>query len=337
MNSCNGTPLIEPRALAELLKQHEDDTTRQIFILDCSWLGLPIFEQRDAEAEFEKLHIPGAHFFDIDACSNQELNLPHMMPTPSHFEEFLSRVCGKSARSSSIDLHRDVFIVYDSLGIWSAPRVWWMFKAFGATDVYILNGGLCAWMESGFPLADNTTDNQQSTLCPEPIQILNVSLNRSLIKSLSDIKTFVRCPPDEQFSILIDARPSGRFIGKDPEPRPDIPSGHIPSSVNIPWSDVLKPHVMKRDRSLLSGALAGEKGEEMDYKYFTYQSPDELNALFGERLKVPESHDLIFSCGSGVSAVVVLVASMIASIGNWDNTSLFDGSWVEWKLSEMKQ
>ncbi|XP_055388631.1 thiosulfate sulfurtransferase-like [Condylostylus longicornis] len=266
------------------------------------------------------------------------------MPTADHFTGYLASIL--SDQQNSIDLTKDVFVVYDSIGAWSAPRVWWMLKVFGAANAFILNGGLCGWISEGYEV--ETTPFRQKSPRSSP-EVIGVSFNKALIRTYDAIQRIVRSNSDS--CLLIDARPSGRFLGLDPEPRADVASGHIAGSRNVPWKSVLISHRLQRDRGTLSGCLSGNEGELIEYEYFTYNSREKLEELFSEKLNLPPNHDkeLIFTCGSGeqvscntiphiipsgVSAVVVLVATMVSEYCNWDNVSLYDGSWTEWNLRE---
>lgn len=352
----DSSPLLEPKDFVEVLEHSNDLRNRlghpQVFILDCTWLGLPIFEERDPKAEFDKMRIPFAHYFDLDECCDQRSPLPHMMPTCVHFQEYLANICTTSAgiyedkikeksedtghSVKEIDLNKDVFILYDTIGVWSAPRVWWMLKCFGVSKTFILNGGISEWINQGYRVDVSPFTKSESTSL-DTVQVTGIEYNEALIESLSDIRKFVLTPPEQRSSILIDSRPYGRFIGEDPEPRPGIPSGHIPGSLNVPWNIVLKPLTIQRDRSTLSGLLNGSKGTFIEYQYFIYLAPDELAKILSEKLTLPFNHNskLMFSCGSGVSSAIVLLAAIICQFANLENASLFDGSWTEWKLNDL--
>lgn len=188
-------------------------------------------------------------------------------------------------------------------------------------------------MAEGFAVDEKP--HQQHSLTEGTIQVIGVYYNEALIGKLSDIKRFVQTPPRDQSVFLIDARPQGRFQGKEPEPRPDVPSGHIPGSHNIPWTSVLDIRTIKRNRSTLSGALEGAPGVDINYEYYVYKPREELESVFGESVPLYRESQLVFSCGSGVSAVVVLAAALLCHFGGLKNVALYDGSWVEWKWNEM--
>ena len=116
---------------------------KNLVILDCSW-HMPI-EKRNGEEEFNKMHIKNAYFFDIDKISDLKTNLPHMLPSKRKFEEKIRR----------FGVHQNsLIVVYDIKGIFSSPRVWWMFKYFGHKNIFVLNGGLKKWLEEKKPVTN---------------------------------------------------------------------------------------------------------------------------------------------------------------------------------------
>ena len=230
-----------------------------IKILDASWY-LPTVN-RNPKEEYNLAHIPGAFFFDIDEICDLNSDLPHMLPSP---EKFASRV-----KEFGIgDGHR--VIVYDGSGIFSAPRVWWMFKVFGFEDIALLDGGLPSWKNSGFQV--NTTIKSVQTYH------LTVRKNSAMISDSYEVNKASISGSAQ----VLDARPSDRFLGKVSEPRPGLRSGHIPNSVNIPYKTLLN-----------------EDG--------TIKPVDQLSDIFrgaGVDLNKP----IITSCGSGVTAAIINLA-----------------------------
>ena len=193
-------------------------------ILDASWY-LPT-ENRKPEIEYDNCHIPGAMFFDIDEVSDLDSDLPHMLPIP---EKFASRVKALGIG----DGHR--VIVYDGHGLFSAARVWWMFKVFGFSDVAVLDGGLPKWKEEGFQVSNTpkSIQNHHFTARKNSLMIANFrDVSEASSKGLAQI---------------IDARSPERFSGKVAEPRPGLRSGHIPGSINLCFKDLLN-----EDRTLKS-------------------------------------------------------------------------------------
>ncbi|MFV0333464.1 MAG: 3-mercaptopyruvate sulfurtransferase [Tropicimonas sp.] len=268
----------DPRTLVstEWLAEHAADP--DLRVLDASWY-LPAMG-RDGRAEYEAGHIPGARFFDIDEISDLRSSLPHMVPPP---EKFIARM----RRLGVGDGHQ--VVVYDGMGLFSAPRVWWMFRLMGHADVAVLDGGLPKWRAEGRPVED------LAPLIRE--RHLTVRRNADLIRDVTQVSLASKLGEAQ----IIDARPEGRFRGAEAEPRPGLRSGHIPGSLNIPWS-----------------SLANEDG--------TMKSADALRHIFGGA-GVDLSRPVITTCGSGVSAAVLSLA--LARLGHVQN-ALYDGSWAEW-------
>jgi thiosulfate/3-mercaptopyruvate sulfurtransferase len=179
-------------------------------------------------------------------------------------------------------------VVYDNQGVHFSPRVWWMFKTMGHHNISVLNGGLPSWVANGFDTEPKTSRSYESG-------DFSASFNETAVKSFDDVQENIR----SEESLLIDARSSSRFAGSAPEPRAGLRSGHIPQSINLPYERVL------------------ENG--------FFKPKDELIRIFDE-LGV-EDRPLIFSCGSGVTACIILLACEQVR-GN--RTSVYDGSWTEW-------
>src|SRR3954471_18889709 len=169
---------------------------------------------RDARAEYEAEHIPGAIFFDIDEIADAESPLPHMLP-PEH--KFASRM-------QSLGLgDGNRFVVYDNSPLHSAARAWWMLRIFGAHYVALLNGGLQKWKAEGRPLASGREQHRHGHF--------TAFLDRKAVVDKAQMRALVGGGEE-----IVDARPAARFAGDDPEPRPGMASGHIPGSRNAPQS-----------------------------------------------------------------------------------------------------
>jgi thiosulfate/3-mercaptopyruvate sulfurtransferase len=235
--------------------------------VDASWY-LPA-HGRDARAEFRAGHIPGAVFFDIDAITDRSSNLPHMLPTPEEF--------AKAAGALGLSEH-DTIVVYDGMGLFSAPRAWWTLKSFGARDVRVLDGGLPAWKRAGLPLEAGEVEPQAASF--------HASGPGAAVRSMGDVAALLRSAPDT----VVDARPAPRFRGEAPEPRPGISSGHMPGTRNVPI-----------DR------LVGSEGR--------LASAADIRAQF-EAAGVDLTGPLVTTCGSGVTAAVLLFA--LATLGKDD-------------------
>lgn len=248
-------------------------------ILDATWY-LPN-DERDARTEFAKTHIAGAQFFDIDAVSNTNSYLPHMLPTAEQFAEAVSSL-GIS--------NTDQVVVYDSLGLFSAARVWWMFHVFGQQNVQVLNGGLPAWLKVAGDISDTAE-------IPSRGQFF-ASLNSELVADFNGLRANI----DLKTATVIDARPAGRFNGIDSEPRPNLPSGHIPNSISMPFQALLS-----------NGALKPQA---------------ELQRIFSEA-GIQGDTTIITSCGSGVTAAIITLALAECGFGL---QQLYDGAWAEWGL-----
>ncbi|WP_417672583.1 3-mercaptopyruvate sulfurtransferase [Pseudodonghicola sp.] len=228
-------------------------------ILDASWY-LPQLG-RDARAEYEAAHIPGARFFDIDEISDHRSDLPHMAPP---VEKFMSRL-----RAMGVGDGHQV-VVYDGAGIGSAPRVWWLFRLMGQTNVAVLDGGLPKWQAEGREIED----------LPPIVRDrhMTVRVQNQLVRDVTQVSAAAKLGDHE----IIDARSAARFRGEEPEPRPGLRSGHIPGAKNVPFTTLLN-----------------ENG--------TMKSPEDCRAIFeaaGVDLKKPA----ITSCGSGVTAAVLSLA-----------------------------
>jgi thiosulfate/3-mercaptopyruvate sulfurtransferase len=248
-------------------------------IIDASW-HMPS-EGRDAHAEYLAEHIPGALFFDIDEIADTKSDLPHMLPPP---EKFSSRM-----RSMGIGDGSRI-VVYDSLGLFSAARVWWTCRVMGVDDVSVLNGGLPKWKREGRPLENGPPRSRTA-------RHFTARRNADLVRDASDIKAVLK----DRSAELVDARAADRFAGKAPEPRPGLRSGHIPGAHNLPF-----------------GKLLNKDG--------TLKSPADIEKLFGEA-GVDLSKPVVASCGSGITASVLALA--LAQIGH-RKSAVYDGSWSEW-------
>ncbi|MEM7302672.1 MAG: rhodanese-like domain-containing protein, partial [Pseudomonadota bacterium] len=204
------TMLIEPEELKSRLGDHK------LIVLDASWY-LPNMN-RDARAEYEQAHIPGAVFYDIDLHSDPDSDLPHMLPSPTAF--------AKSAGNLGISSEHKI-VVYDGAGLFSAARVWWAFRLMGAEDVRILNGGLPAWNEAGYRLEVGDVSRDPTTF--------NARFNQGAVRSIQDVVGAIETA-DAQ---IVDARAAARFRGEAPEPRAGLRSGHMPGAFNIPVDTLL--------------------------------------------------------------------------------------------------
>ena len=270
----------DPRTLVstDWLADHLADP--DLRILDASYFlpGSP----RDARAEYQDAHIPGARFFDIDEISDQRSALPHMAPPP---EKFVSRL-----RAMGIgDGHQ--IVVYDSTGIFSAPRVWWTFRLMGKQDVAVLDGGLPKWRAEGRPIEDLPPIARD--------RHLTVQRQADLVKDVSQVAAASKLG-DWQ---IVDARAAARYRGEVAEPRPGLRAGHIPGSLNVPFTELLNADGTMRDLPALRAAF--------------------------ETAGVDLARPVITTCGSGVTAAVLFLA--LERLGHRQH-ALYDGSWAEWGM-----
>ncbi|XP_015281959.1 PREDICTED: 3-mercaptopyruvate sulfurtransferase isoform X1 [Gekko japonicus] len=277
--------LVSAKWVSEVIKSSQ--TGLAVQLLDASWY-LPKMK-RNPRKEFEECHIPGAAFFDIDQCSDRTSPYDHMLPSTGDFAEYVGKL-GVGSNSH--------VVVYDASdqGLFSAPRVWWMFRAFGHDAVSLLDGGLKNWMREGFPVT-----SQKSR--PVPAEF-HAALDKSLVKTHEDIKENIESCCFQ----VVDARSVGRFRGMEEEPREGIEPGHIPGSVNIPFTEFLT-----------------EAGME--------KSPEDIHSLFQER-KVDLKKPLVATCGSGVTACHVALGAYLC--GKPD-VAIYDGAWVEWFMRALPE
>ena len=197
-----------------------------LVIIDASWY-LPA-QKRDARAEYEAAHIPGARFLDQDAVSDPDSTLPHTLPSPQHFAQYVG------AMGVSAD---DTIVVYDGPGFFSAPRAWWMFRVMGVFQTYILDGGFDGWKAAGWPVTAEPTKIAPS--------VFYTDFDAGRVASLADMRRIV----DTRESQIADARGPGRFAGTEPEPRAGVRSGHMPGARNLPYSALSENGVLlSKDR-----------------------------------------------------------------------------------------
>ncbi|WP_104018726.1 3-mercaptopyruvate sulfurtransferase [Roseovarius nitratireducens] len=225
---------------------------------------------RDARAEYEAAHIPGARFFDIDDISDGRSELPHMVPP---VEKFMSRL-----RAMGVGDGHQV-VVYDTHGLFSAARVWWLFRLMGHDDVAVLDGGFPKWQAEGREIED----------LPPVIRDRHMTVRRQnhMVRDVTQVSAATKLGDHE----ILDARPPGRFRGEEPEPREGLRGGHIPGSKSVPASALLNP-----DK--------------------TMKSPEDLRAVL-EAAGVDLGKPAITTCGSGLTAAIINLA--LERIGKADH------------------
>ena len=236
--------------------EHDD-----LVIFDASW-HMPA-TGRDGAQEWARNHIPGARFFDFDQKICQpDSDLPHMMPDTATF----------TREVRALGLNRDsVVVIYDSSGMFSSPRVWWMLRAMGCHDCALLDGGLAAWELAGYVL-----ENQRQSA-----DIAYGNFEATLDQRCFVDSGAVLAALDDPSSSVVDARPAARYRGEVEEPRPGLRKGHMPGAKNLPFADLFEQGLLKSDgdlKQLLEPLIAGNE-------------------------------QTICSCGSGVTACIIAFAA----------------------------
>ncbi len=248
----NNKNLVTPQWLAERLGQSD------LSIIDASWY-LPD-HNRDARAEYAAGHIEGAVFFDLDLVADRSTDLPHMLPSQSDF----AKTAGQMGISES-----DTIVVYDGLGLFSAARVWWTFRVFGARNVFILDGGLPAWLAQGLPVT--------ASISKPTKKIFVANLDRTKVRTKAEMQVIVK----NASMAIADARPAARFAGTAPEPRAGLRGGHMPGASSVPSSMLVENGKLK--------------------------SRSDIEAIFASQ-RLDLTSEVVTTCGSGVTAAILNLA-----------------------------
>jgi thiosulfate/3-mercaptopyruvate sulfurtransferase len=243
----------DPTVSTEWLAERLDDPS--VIIIDATWFmpGTP----RDARAEHAERHIPGAVFFDIDEISDHSNPLPHMLAEPKDF--------AVHARRLGVEPDSKV-VVYDAQGLFSAPRVWWNFRAMGHDAVWVLDGGLPKWLAEAHAMETGWPERAHGEFKAHP--------KPELVKSLDEVHAAL----EGETAQVVDARSAARFTGETPEPRVGLRSGHMPGALSLPSSTLVH-----------DGRLADKAALE------------KIFAEAGVNLDEP----VITTCGSGISAAIL--------------------------------
>ena len=269
-------PAAEALVSTEWLAEHLGSP--DVRVVDATWY-LPS-QGRDAKAEYAAAHIPGAVCFDIDDIADDSSPLPHMLPSPAKF----------SARVRKLGLGDGVrIVVYDANRFMASARVWWMFRLFGHGDVAVLDGGLAKWRGEGRLVDDQPV---------RPVERhFTARMNNMLVRDLDQMRANLARRTEQ----IVDVRSAGRFNAAEPEPRPGLRSGHIPGSVNLPFSDLVAADATLKPRATLQERVA--------------------------QAAIDLERPIVASCGSGVSAAVLSLA--LFTLG-YPQAAVYDGSWSEW-------
>ncbi|KAL9146986.1 hypothetical protein ABFS82_13G145900 [Erythranthe guttata] len=254
-------------------------------------------EHKNPLQEYQVAHIPGAQFFDIDGISDRTTDLPHMLPSEEAFAVAVSAL--------GIE-NKDSIVVYDGKGIFSAARVWWMFKVFGHDRIWVLNGGLPKWLASGF-VVESTNDALKVSFASDAVEkvyqghVGPITFQTKFHPHLVWTREQVQKNMEERTHQHVDARSKARFDGIAPEPRKGIRSGHIEGSKCLPF-----PQMLDASQNLLP--------------------PDELKKRFAHEGISLES-PVVLSCGTGVTACIMSLG--LHRLGKYE-VPVYDGSWTEW-------
>jgi len=263
-------PLVSPEWLLKYIN------APNLIVLDATMAKATSATSKDQE----KKQIKNARFIDIkQVFSDQSSSLPNTMLSEREFEK----------KAQALGIYQDsAIVVYDDLGIYAAPRVWWMFRSMGHTNIAVLDGGLPAWKQAQYPVEN-----------PRNHSIKKGDFKASFKPEMFCNSDKVLSAIDESSTSIFDARSTGRFDGTDKEPRKEIRSGHIPSSVNVPFS------TLQREGSMLP--------------------KEELIPIFKNLTE--DKDQVIFSCGSGITACILALGADICGL---KNMVVYDGSWTDW-------
>ena len=243
-------PLVTTEWLAGHIGEYD------VVVLDATLPPVGVAPVVDVRARYLEAHIPGAMFFDIEALSDPATTLPHMLPTARSFAESMAAM-GVGDGST--------IVVYEQEGVFSAPRAWWMLRTFGARDVYVLDGGLRAWVDEELPTEAFEVRSERA--------VFTASYDAAAVRSLAEMKELLRGKGQ-----IVDARSAGRFAGMAPEPRAGLRSGHMPGAVSVPFGELVN-----------AGRMRGSA---------------EIRELF-EAKGVDLERPVTTTCGSGVTAAVL--------------------------------
>jgi thiosulfate/3-mercaptopyruvate sulfurtransferase len=227
-----------------------------VVILDATLPPVGVTPPIDTHARYLAKHILGAIFFDIEELSDRPNPLPHMLPPADVFSRNLSAL--------GIGDQMDI-IIYEQEGVFSGPRAWWTLRTFGAQNVYLLDGGLRAWIEAGLPTHSGPVHRAPA--------VFRAKLDQNAVKDFSQIQEMIAAHGQ-----ILDARSAGRFAGTLPEPRPGLSSGHMPGATSIPYTELVEDGRLK--------------------------PAEELRRIFNAK-GLDLQQPITTTCGSGVTAAVL--------------------------------
>ncbi len=279
------TPLVSTAWLAERLTGRMNDAN--VVVLDATMPMVGVTPPVDCRACYGQRHIPGAGFFDIEELSDHSTGLPHSLPTAEAFAESMAAL-GVGDQMT--------IVVYEQAGVYSAPRAWWMLRTFGAERVYLLDGGLQAWVAAGLPVEAGAVQRARASFAAR--------LQAGAVEDFAGIERAIA--GHEQ---ILDARSAGRFAGTLPEPRAGLRSGHMPGATSVPFVELAAGGRMK--------------------------TAEELRAYFAAK-GVDLEKPIVTSCGSGVTAAVVSLGLELAGArsvrlydGSWAEYASRPGAVIE--------
>jgi thiosulfate/3-mercaptopyruvate sulfurtransferase len=238
-------------------------------------------EPFDGLTKYREAHIPGARFFDIDVVADPDTTLPHMAPTAGRF----ARLMGEMGISNATRV-----IFYDQKGLQSSARGWWLMKLFGHEKTAVLDGGLPKWLAEGRA----TESGDAKSAAPASY---TPDFRADLLKGIGDVKRIIA----DGSALILDARAKGRFDGTAPEPRPGLPSGHMPGAKSVPFNELLNADFTMKDAAALRARFAAAGADGVT--------------------------PIVTSCGTGVTACILALGLKQAGLGD---AAIYDGSWTEW-------